>query len=182
MISPKDAAWWTAVLIIIRDIVSVLSASSREEVVENTAVSVLLLFVYPAVAYLIVKAYYTYTNKKASDQSSGNDKTYYFKVIGASVVCSVVFSICFIVLTPFAVSVMDWFGRYFVPARYGGGSEIDNLGIMNSILRLILFVSASGYAGFQTSIKLFPEVRARHLIYGLIVVLCIAFFSVKKIV
>lgn len=178
--SPKDAAWWTAVLILIRNIIVVLSASSRDDLIEKAASGVLFLVAYPTIIYLIVKTIYGYRGSKLNTEKSGQDKMSIIQTIGATVVCSLVFAACFIVVALIATYILDWFGRIFVPARYGGGSEIDNPGILNSIMRVGLMVFSSGYAGYIASAKLFPKVKTGHLACGILLVIIVAALSVVQ--
>ncbi len=84
-------------------------------------------------------------------------RTSVFHTFGYIVVFIVSLLICFYVVSPFFIEFMNWFGRIFVPERLGGGSYIDDLGVLNEVIRACLFVVLSYSISSQISRHFFPD-------------------------
>jgi Gpi18-like mannosyltransferase len=94
---------------------------------------------------------------------------------GAVIVSIVVFLVCIYVVAPLSSRIFDLFGRYFVPARFGGGEDVNNPGILSLLFRSCVTSYASAYASFYLSKKAFC--RANIKIVAVILVCFIGIFT-----
>jgi len=101
-------------------------------------------------------------------------KANFAHLVGAALICIVVFLFCLYIIAPIATTALDWFGRHFVPARYGGGSEIDNAGILEIIKRSVIVLGFSAFLSYISAKHFFPDVKNSHLSATIVAILSIS--------
>lgn len=94
------------------------------------------------------------------------------QTIGAAIVSVIVFFFLLYIAAPIVESLMNFHGRLFVPERYGGGSQVDNPGILNLALRAIMASGLSAVGAFAAALKLFSSAhkRALAILFGFVIV------------
>lgn len=105
------------------------------------------------------------------------NKTSWGQTIAATIVCIVVFFLMLYIASPIIESLLNLFSRWFVPERFGGGSEA-NPGILNLAFRVIVASGLSAYVAFATSFKIFSTAHAKTvaIVFGLVIAAWAAFF------
>lgn len=113
------------------------------------------------------------------DNEDMNNDISWGRTIGAIVVSVVAFFVLLYIVAPFLESLLSIFGRFFVPERYGGGSEVDNPGILTLAIRAIMISSLSAYVAFMASFWLFADAHAKSvaIVFAIVVVAWTGFFA-----
>lgn len=101
---------------------------------------------------------------------SSNTKEYLHS-IGAAIICIIVFLFLAYIIEPIVYKILVWFGRYFVPARYGGGTEIDNPGLLTITLRAIIFIYVSGLISYKAAVHVFPLQNKKKTIVSILILM-----------
>lgn len=63
--------------------------------------------------------------------------------------------------TPIIQWALDLYGKWFVPERFGGGSEVGNPGLLKLLFRVLLLSGLAAWAAVAASFQLFEEAHAR---------------------
>lgn len=90
-----------------------------------------------------------------------NNEISWGQTIAAAIASVIVFFLLLYVVAPIIESLLNLLGRFFVPERYGGGSEVANPGLLNLAFRAIMASGVSAYAAFAASFKFFSKVHAK---------------------
>lgn len=101
-----------------------------------------------------------------------NNQISWGQTVGAAIVSVVVFFLLLYVAAPIIESLLNLHGRLFVPERYGGGSEVDNPGLLTLAFRAIMASGLSALCAFMASFKLFSSAHAKTVavVFGLVIV------------
>jgi hypothetical protein len=101
-----------------------------------------------------------------------NDQISWGQTVGAAIVSVVVFFLLLYVAAPIIESLLNLHGRLFVPERYGGGSEVDNPGLLTLAFRAIMASGLSAVGAFMAGFKLFSSAHAKtvSVVFGLVIV------------
>jgi len=101
-----------------------------------------------------------------------NSQVSWGQTVGAAIVSVVVFFLLLYVAAPIIESLLNLHGRLFVPERYGGGSEVDNPGLLTLAFRAIMASGLSAVGAFKAGFKLFSNAHAKTVavVFGLVVV------------
>jgi hypothetical protein len=91
------------------------------------------------------------------------------QTLGAISVSIAVFAVLLNIVSPVVEHVLEqvvlplfkWFGRYFVPERYGGGIEVDNPGLLKEsvdrLWRFAVLSTLSAFGGLKSGLLLFTN-------------------------
>jgi len=85
------------------------------------------------------------------------------QTISASISSIVIFLVFIYFAWPIADKILDIFGRLFVPARLGGGSELDNPGLLTLAFRSIIATGFSAGVALLSSSYMFPGSSRKHV-------------------
>lgn len=101
-----------------------------------------------------------------------NDQISWSQTVGAAIVSVVVFFLLLYVAAPIIESLLNLHGRLFVPERYGGGSEVDNPGLLTLAFRAIMASGLSAVGAFMAGFKLFSGAHPKIVagVFGLVIV------------
>jgi len=107
-----------------------------------------------------------------------NNQISWGHTIGAALVSVLVFFLLLYIAVPIVESLLNLHGRLFVPERYGGGSEVDNPGILTIAIRGIMASGLSAIGAFMACFKLFSEAHTKTVtvVFGLVIVLWAGIF------
>jgi hypothetical protein len=99
--------------------------------------------------------------------------------VGACIACIVIYLIMIYVGTPIIDRIMTWFGTYFVPERYGGGTSAAAPGLLSSVVRGMLQTGISAYCAIKGSVALFSNSNRKIIavVLGLFAVLGTIMFT-----
>lgn len=113
------------------------------------------------------------------DNEDLNGHISWAQTIGAMVVSVVAFFVLLYVVAPIIETLLNLFGGFFVPARYGGGSEVDNPGILTLAIRAIIASGLSAVGAFMAAFRLFTEAHAKSvaIVFAIAVLAWAGFFA-----
>lgn len=82
------------------------------------------------------------------------------------------------IAAPIIESLLNLFSTWFVPERFGGGSEAGNPGLFNLVFRVIVASGLSAYVAFTASFKIFSTAHAKtvSVVFGLVIAAWASFF------
>ena len=86
-----------------------------------------------------------------------------FHTIGASFLIITLYTICLYILEPIADNLLSWYVSNYV-SFLDNGHSVNNVTIIQMILRAILAIICSGYVGFIAGTRIFPKQNRRHTI------------------
>ncbi len=89
------------------------------------------------------------------------NETSWVQTIAATFVCIVVYFFLLYFVAPIVEYLVRQFGIFFVPNRFGGGSEVDNLGILNLAFRMTMASGLSACAAFIASASVCSNAHAK---------------------
>jgi|OpeIllAssembly_1097287.scaffolds.fasta_scaffold189025_2 hypothetical protein len=98
-----------------------------------------------------------------------NNQISWGQTIAAAIASIVVFFLLLYFVAPIIESLLNLFGKLFVPERYGGGSEVDNPGILKIAFHGIIASGLSAYGAFAASFSVCSAAHAKTVavVFGL---------------
>jgi len=83
--------------------------------------------------------------------------------IGASFVLTAIYTICLYLVEPLADNLLSWYVSHYV-SFLDNSHSLNDVTIVEMILRALLAIICSGYAGFFAGSKLFPKQNPKQTI------------------
>jgi hypothetical protein len=89
--------------------------------------------------------------------------------VGAILVCHGVYLLMVYVVTPILDKILTIFGIFFIPERYGGGSEAQNPGILQLIFWGLVQNGISAYCAITASMAAFSKANNKGVAAALMI-------------
>lgn len=102
----------------------------------------------------------------------------FFQTVFGSLFCVIVFFGLLYVATPIFQFILYLYGRIFIPERLGGGSQVDNPGLIQVAIRSLMMSALSAYGGFIVTSWAFSKAHAKTVaaIFSISIIAWAAFF------
>jgi hypothetical protein len=81
--------------------------------------------------------------------------------IGAAVIAVAGYFLLLYLGAPIIEWLLDFFGRWFVPERFGGGSETDSPGLPTLLFRVLFLSGVSAWVALSAGFKMFEDASPR---------------------
>lgn len=92
--------------------------------------------------------------------------------VWAIIVCIGIYLFMIYVITPILDKVLTIFGIFFIPERYGGGSEAQHKGLLQIIFWGLVQNGISAYCSIKISIKTFCNANNKAVAAVLMIFVC----------
>jgi len=88
-------------------------------------------------------------------------------------ICTTAFFIFIFFIVPVFENIYNFFGRYFISERFGGGGQLENQGVVALALKAVFFTGVSAFGAFWLSSKLFPEAHEKSvvMVFSIVVII-----------
>lgn len=112
-----------------------------------------------------------------------NLKGSFWHTFGAVIISVTVFFLLIYLVAPVFEYLLNLFGKYFVPSRFGGGAESEHPGILTMLVRGVLVSGLSAYAAMLSAFYFFFSANPKVVggVFGAVVLLWGAVFVVAGI-
>src|SRR3972149_1427004 len=104
-----------------------------------------------------------------------------WQTIVAAMTSISIYLIMVYIVTPILDNVLIIFGKFFIPERFGGGSDADNPSLLMVIIRGMVMNGLSAYAALKTCSVLFVNAHVRTVVavFGLFLLVGTALFTYR---
>lgn len=103
--------------------------------------------------------------------------------MGAVLVSVIMFFVFVYLIAPIFEYLLNLFGTFFVPSRFGGGAASEHPSVLTMLIRSILVSGLSAYAAIVSAFYLFFRANSKVVagVFGVVVVLWGSIFVVAGI-
>ena len=98
-----------------------------------------------------------------SSVSENNELEGLAHTIGTSFVLTAIYTICIYIVEPLADNLLSWYVSHYI-SFLDNGHSVNDVTIVQMILRALLAIICSGYAGFFAGSKIFPKQKTKQTI------------------
>jgi len=102
--------------------------------------------------------------------------------VGAVLVCIGIYLLMIYIVTPIVSKILTIFGVFFIPERYGGGSEAENPGLLQLIFWGLIQNGISAGCAIRVSMSVFSKAYNKGVAALFIIFVCIGTLGFTSVI